>query len=60
MLDKKIAKLRGYKKELESVNTEIQQNMKELKAVSDRVAMAGEALGKLIDAIGKVADLPGL
>lgn len=58
-LDEKIAKLQGYKKELESVNTEIKENMKELKAVSDKVAMAGEALGKLIAVISKVAALPG-
>lgn len=60
VLDEKIAKLREYKRELENVNKEIQQDVKQLKAVSDKVAMAGEALGKLIDIIDKATSLPGL
>ncbi|MDD5007096.1 MAG: hypothetical protein PHU49_04250 [Syntrophorhabdaceae bacterium] len=57
-LDDKIAQLQRYKTQLESVNSEIEKDMKELKAVADKVAVAAEALGKLIDVIGKLTNLP--
>ena len=59
-LDEKIAKLQAYRKQLNDVNSEIQQDMKDLEAVSKKVGLAAQALGILIDIIGKSTTLLSL
>ena len=59
-LEEKIKELQEYKKELETVNSKIDQNIKNLKAVSDKVAKAAQALGMLVNIVGGSTALKAL
>jgi len=59
-LDEKIAELKGYKAELDDVNKQIQQDVSDLKDLSDKLGKAASALGFLVDVITSSSALKAL
>ena len=60
VLEDKIGELKGYQKQLQTINSEISQNIDKLKAVAEKVNTAAKAIGIVVDIIGKASELGAL